>query len=289
VKPVVLALIAISLAIVLSSCGGGGDGQPSPTVLDEPSPTVLDQAGVRVVLEADFSLLPPGTDIDDAMRQIAEILERRTRAFDTGAFEIEVEGTNRLSVRLRGIGIEEARELLVKMAQLEFRKPVLNESGNIVCETADGSTYTQPYQPGLFVEDETNDIMTCPPNEEGTTGFVQWEPATGTDSQGLERVLTGSFLKANSRVVDPPPTVVIEFTGEGSLLFEQITTELVGLPLGIFLDEELIGAPMVSQPITGGNSTITGLDFDEARTLSIQLNTGALPAPLRVISIEETP
>ncbi len=270
-KPVVLALTGTLVATVLSSCGG--DGEPS----------------VRILLEADTSRLAPGTDVGDVLEGVKDVLERRVNAFGVSETEITREGSNRLSVRLRGIGIEEARELLGKTAQLEFRKPVRDDVGDIVCETEDGSTYTQPYQPGLFVEDETNDTVTCPPNEEGTIGFVQWEPATGTDSQGTERVLTGSFLKANSRVEGPPPTVVIEFTGEGSLLFEQITTELVGLPLGIFLDEELIGAPTVNQPITGGISTITGLDFDEARTLSIQLNTGALPAPLRVISIEETP
>ena len=224
------------------------------------------------------------------MREVAEILERRTRAFDTGGFEIEVEGTNRLSVRLRGIGIEEARELLVKMAQLEFRKPVLDESENIVCEAEDGSTYALPYEPGLFVEDEVNDAVTCPPNEEGMVGVVVWEPATGTDSQGEERVLTGAFLRPNAEVIDDPTILVfIEFTGEGSLLFEQITGGLVGLPLGIFLDDELVAAPTVQQAIAGGRSTITGLDFDEARTLAIQLNAGALPVPMRVIAIEDIP
>ena len=275
---VIVALIAVSLSVALTACGGQGDevqngGEP----------------GVRIVLEADVSRLPPGTEIDEALEGVRDILERRMTAFEVADFEIEVEGTNRLSVKLAGVGAEEARELLGKTAQLEFRKPVRDDVGDIVCEAASGSTYAQPYQPGLFAEDETNDTMTCPPNEEGTTGFVQWEPATGTDSQGVERALTGAFLRPNAKVVGPPPTVVIEFTGEGSLLFEQITSELVGLPLGIFLDEELVGAPSVSQPITGGNSTITGLSEDEARTLSIQLNTGALPVPLRVISIEETP
>ncbi|KKL10578.1 hypothetical protein LCGC14_2554440, partial [marine sediment metagenome] len=64
---------------------------------------------------------------------------------------------------------------------------------------------------------------------------------------------------------------------------------LMALPLGIFLDEEMIGAPTVNQAITGGNSVITGLESEEARVLAIQLNAGALPAPLRVISIEEIP
>ena len=245
------------------------------------------KGGTYVLLEADTSRLPPGTDIRDALEGVKDVLERRVNAFGVSETEITREGSNRLAVQIPGIDPDEARELLGKTAQLEFLKPVRDEVGDIVCEAADGSTYAQPYQPGLFAEDEVNDTVTCPPNEEGMVGVVVWEPATGTDSQGTERALTGSFLKANSRVEGPPPTVIIEFSGEGSLLFEQITTELVGLPLGIFLDEELVGAPIVNQPITGGNSTITGLDFDEARTLSIQLNTGALPVPLRAIQETE--
>ncbi len=288
-NPVVLALIGGLLAVTLAACGGGSDGQPSPSVVAEPSPTVLDRSGVRIVLEADVSLLPPGADIDEALEGVRDILERRMTAFEVADFEIEVESTNRLSVKLAGVSAEEARGLLGTTARLEFRKPVRDDVGNIVCEAEDGSTYTQPYRPDLFVEDETSDTVTCPPNEEGIAGVMVWEPATGTDSEGEERVLTGAFLTPNAEVVGPPPTIAIEFTGEGGLLFEQITTELVGLPLGIFLDEELVGAPTVTVPITGGQATITGLDFDEARTLSIQLNTGALPVPLRVISVEETP
>ncbi len=269
-RPAILLIAAISLAVTISSCGG--DGGPS----------------VRILLEADLSQLPEGVDPDEAMKDVAEILERRTRAFDTGDLEIEVAGTNRLSVRLRGIGIEEARELLGKTAQLEFRKPVLDESANIVCEAEDGSEFAVPSQQVSTATVDGRRVSQCLGAD--AAGQVLWEPATGTDSQGVERALTGAFVRPNAEVIDDPTIVVlIELTGEGSLLFEQITTEIIGLPLGIFLDEELIGAPAVQQPITGGNATIIGLNEDEARVLAIQLNAGALPVPLTVISVEETP
>ena len=237
-----------------------------------------------VLLEADNSRLPPGTDVDAAMEGVAELLLRRADSFGAPV-ELRREGSNRLSAMLRGIDPVQARELLVKTAQLEFRSPVLDESRSIICETEDGSTYALPFAAGLFAAVREDHIMTCPPSEEGWAGFVRWEPATGTDSQGMERVLTGGFLRPNATVVSPPPAVLIEFTAEGSLLFEQITTSLVGLPLGIFLDEELIGAPTVQQAISGGRSTVIGLDFDEARRLAIQLNAGALPVPVRVLQV----
>lgn len=284
---VTVALAAVPVALALSACGGQEDEAQNG---GEP--------GVRVVLEADVSRLPPGADIDEALNGVKDVLERRLTAFDIADFEIEVERTNRLSMTVKGVTPEEARELIGKTAQLEFRRPVLDWSRDVVCETADASTYARPFQPGLFTVNRASNVMTCPPNEEGAVGSVMWEPATGTDSQGMERVLTGALLRPNAEVIDmaanaeakePLPAVFIEFTSEGSLLFEQITTELMALPLGIFLDEEMIGAPTVNQAITGGNSVITGLESEEARVLAIQLNAGALPAPLRVISIEEIP
>src|SRR3990172_9296053 len=237
------------------------------------------KGGTYVLLEADTSRLPPGTDIGNALDGVKDVLERRVNAFGVSETEITREGPNRLAVQMPGIDPTQARELLGKTAQLEFRSPVLDESRNLVCVSPDDSTYAAPFQPGAFTEDRANSQMTCPPSAEGAAGVVKWEPATGTDSQGAKRTLTGSYLRPNASVVGPPTAGAIEFTGEGGLLFEQITGGLVGLPLGIFLDEELVGAPTVQQQITGGQSTITGLTLDESKTLAIQLNAGAPPPP----------
>src|SRR3990172_2266297 len=245
------------------------------------------KGGTYVLLEADTSRLPAGTDINDALDGVKDVLERRVNAFGVSETEITREGPNRLAVQMPGIDPTRARELLGKTAQLEFRAPVRDETGQIVCESPDGSTYAVPFQAGGFIEDSATNTMTCPATPEGAAGVVKWEPATGTDSQGVQRVLTGSYLRPNAGVVGPPVAVAIEFTSEGGLLFEQITGGLVGLPLGIFLDEELIGAPTVQQQITGGSSTITGLALDEAKTLAIQLNAGALPVPMRAIQETE--
>ncbi len=261
------------------------------------------KGGSYLLLEADTSRLPAGTDVDVAMKGAKDILERRVNRFGLSETEITVEGSNRLAVQVPGISPGEAKDLLGKTAQLEFREPSRekDESGNvtnnIICETEDGGTYAVAYQPGLFAADRENNVMTCPASEEGAAGFVQWEPATGF-IQEEERVLTGAFLRPNSQVGttpgecssdSPPPCTILKFTDDGGQLFEQITTELaVGtLPLGIFLDEELISAASVRQPIAGGNAVITGLDLDEARTLAIQLNAGALPVPLRAIQETE--
>ncbi|KKM02848.1 hypothetical protein LCGC14_1780340, partial [marine sediment metagenome] len=257
------------------------------------------KGGSYVLLEGDCSRLPPGTDCGEALEGAKDVLQRRVDKFGVAESEITREGPNRLAVQLPGIDPEEARELLGKTAQLGFLELVReDDTGDIQCQTEDGGTYAVPYQQGLFFPDPENNVMTCPPGEEGVAGLVQWEPATceGADCGEREgRALTGRLIRPNARpVADPvgcqgnPPCVAIEFTGDGGFIFENITTRLVGYPLGIFLDEEMISAPNISGPIIGGNAVITGLDsIGEARTLAIQLNAGALPVPLRAIQETE--
>lgn len=80
------------------------------------------------------------------------------------------------------------------------------------------------------------------------------------------------------------PQVAIEFTTDGAKKFAEITKRNIGKPLAIFLDDVLVQAPTVQQEILGGNALITGqFTTDEARNLSIQLNAGALPVPVKIL------
>lgn len=263
-------VIGFTVLAILSACGG----QSGPSL--------------RILLAADLGQLPAGASREEVMEDIAAILERRVEASGLSG-KLEIESTSRLSVTLRSVSSEKARELIGRTALLEFFKPALDEFRNVVCRTADGSTYGVPFLQDLFREDLASSAMACPPDGDGVSGFVVWEPATGTDNQGVERVLTSSSLNRNAEVLGPPPSVLVEFTGEGRLLFEQITSGLIGMPIGIFLDEELIRAPTVSQPITTGKAVIIVPSEDEAERLAILVNAGALPVPIRVISIAEKP
>ncbi|MBI2912920.1 MAG: protein translocase subunit SecD [Chloroflexi bacterium] len=250
------------------------------------------KGGSYVLLQADISTLPPGTDVDDAMEGAKTILDRRINAFGVSETEVTREGKDRLAVQLPGITPDQAKELLGKTALLEFRQPKLDENREIVCQTADGATFSAPYSEQTrnnFIADRATNQLICL-RPEGQSGNAIWEPATGTDSEGRTQVLTGRFIKPNGAGLDVSgtgPVVLLEFTGEGSLLFEQISGRLVGLPLGIYLDEDLLGAPTVQQQITGGQTAITGLSLDEAKRLKVQLNAGALPVPMHAIQESE--
>ena len=82
-------------------------------------------------------------------------------------------------------------------------------------------------------------------------------------------------------------TVNIQFDGRGTEIFSDLTQRIAGdqtKRIAIFLDDEEILAPISRAWIPNGQSVITGnFDREEARTLSIQLESGRLPVPLRLI------
>ena len=66
--------------------------------------------------------------------------------------------------------------------------------------------------------------------------------------------------------------------------FAQATQENVGKPFAIVLDNEVITAPVIREPILGGSGQISGnFTVQSANDLAILLRAGALPAPLTII------
>jgi protein-export membrane protein SecD len=107
----------------------------------------------------------------------------------------------------------------------------------------------------------------------------------------LDTGLTGRSLMKASIQFDQnsgnKPIIGLKFNQEGADLFSKITKENVGSILGIFLDGNLIEAPSIKEEITGGQAVITG-DFtpDGAKQIVRDLNYGALPMPISLISTE---
>ncbi len=99
--------------------------------------------------------------------------------------------------------------------------------------------------------------------------------------------VTGKYLKAAFPGVgqNGQSHVSIEFDTKGAELFGIATAKSVGKPLAILLDNKIISAPNVNEPINGGRAIISG-DFSatEIKDLVIKLKAGALPVPVEVIS-----
>jgi len=116
----------------------------------------------------------------------------------------------------------------------------------------------------------------------------------GTTTQYLPTGLTGGFVKSSELQFSSgtsggsaanEPVVVLHFNDEGAKLFEKITSENVGHQLAIFLDGQPISEPVINEAIAGGTATISGRFTPvEARELVRNLNFGALPVPITLVS-----
>lgn len=206
------------------------------------------QGGTQLVYEADMSQVD-GADRDIALEAVREVIDRRVNFYGVTEPVIQtakVAESYRLIVELPGIkDIDEAINLIGKTAQLNFKEQEASPSA----EATDEAYFF------LFTKD-TN--------------------------------LSGKHLKRSQVQFDPntgEPVVSLEFDSEGSNLFAEITSRNIGKPVAIFLDNELLSAPIVQEVISGGNAVIRGgFTGSDARTLSIALNAGALPAPVKIIN-----
>jgi len=117
---------------------------------------------------------------------------------------------------------------------------------------------------------------------------------TFTDQEG-NILLTGADVSRARRTMDTGPTgagrivVGLDFTSEGARLFEQATRDNLGQPIHIFMDDQLVSAPVVNAVISGGNAIIdggiTGFTAEDADNLANAINQGALPFGLTVVSM----
>ncbi len=101
-------------------------------------------------------------------------------------------------------------------------------------------------------------------------------------------LLTGRYLKKAEVSLDQQiykPLVLLEFNDEGAKLFEGLTEKNVGKQLAIYVDGIPLSSPVVNEKISGGKAQISGsFSIDEAKKLAQNLNAGALPVPIKLIS-----
>ena len=101
--------------------------------------------------------------------------------------------------------------------------------------------------------------------------------------------LTGRDLTKSTLSTDASGqwVVALEFNADGAKKFADLTKELVGKPMAIFFDGDLISAPNVNEAIYGGHAQISGgnsgFAYDEAERMVNLLNAGALPVPAKIV------
>ncbi len=238
--------------------------------LSQPLGGLLGSSGQRSLEVSDaggglIRLTVPQAAITERIRQTIEqsiqIVERRVNQLGTVEPLIQRQGTDRILVQVPGLqDPTELKRILGKTAKMEFRM-----------------------------------VDTTVPPDQAAQGRVPPDSEILMSAQApkIPYVIKKQILVSGGELTDAQPgfdqrsgepIVSFRFNSSGSRKFAQATSENVGQPFAIVLDNEVISAPVIREPITGGSGQISGsFTVQAANELAILLRAGALPAPLTVI------
>ncbi len=200
------------------------------------------------------ALVQRGTD---AVKQSIEIVRRRID--ETGVVDPQItrQGDSRIVVELPGISDpERIKQLLGRTAKMTFH--MLDEA----------ALPGAPPGPGV----ELLPMQDNPAEKLYVRKHVEVDGADLTDAQPGTDSQSGGW------------EVNFKFNSLGARRFADITRANVGHRFAVVLDNQIITAPVIQTPITGGSGRISGnFDAQKATDLALLLRAGALPAPLQVV------
>ena len=222
---------------------------------------------IQVVDSSRFVLTPTNAGltqaIDTAMGDATEVVRRRIDELGTREPTIIRQGTNRIVVQVPGLQDPQAlKDLLGKTAKLEFK---------LVDANADPQSLARGQAPA------GSQVLPYPGNPSGIPFIAVKRSA----------IITGDMLSDARQEFDQQtnaPQVSITFDSQGGRRFARVTQENVNKPFAIILDNSVISAPNINEPILGGRASISGsFTTDSANQLAIALRSGKLPVALKVI------
>ena len=206
------------------------------------------------------TLTPSGVDqrMSSLVTQAMEVINKRIDAIGTTEPSIQRQGSDRILVQVPGFqDSARLKEIISKTARLTFHLVYPN------------MTAQQAQAQGLPADTE------IVPSQDGGSELIYDDVALGGES--LVDAQPG-FDSQTSRSV-----VTFRFDTRGAVTFGDITSKNVGRRFAIVLDNQVITAPVIQTPITGGTGQISGnFTPQSANDLAVLLRAGALPVSLDV-------
>ena len=196
----------------------------------------------------------------DAMTSAREVVRRRIDPGGTKEVTVVGQGERRILVQVPGVEDPEALKALIgQTVRLEFK---------LVDQTADPAQLAQGRAPAG---------SQALPMADGT-GFIAVQRRVMVSGEQLVDA------KQSFESQSGAPVVSITFNSAGARRFGRVTQENVGKPFAIILDNKVLSAPNINEPILGGQAQISGnFTVESANALAISLASGQLPVKLNVI------
>ena len=198
--------------------------------------------------------------VNKAMEVATEVVRKRIDEMGTREPTIVRQGATRIVVQVPGLQNPEAlKNLLGKTAKLEFKLVDVSASPN------DLAAGRAPIG---------SQILRYPDNPLGVPLIAVHRGVLISGDQLIDAT-QGYDQRTNA------PIVNIKFDGQGGRRFAKVTQENVNKPFAIILDNQVISAPNINEPILGGQAQISGnFTVDSANQLAIALRSGKLPVDL---------
>ena len=202
-------------------------------------------------------------EVNNAMDTAREVVLKRIDPEGTKEVTVVRQGPDRILVQVPGLqDPQQLKDTLGKTAKLEFKLVDLNADP---AQVAQGNA-----PPG-------SQVLPYPDDPTGARKIAVQRRVMVSGDQ-----LINAAQNYDQR--DNRPNVDITFDGQGGRRFARTTQENVGKPFAIILDNVVISAPNINEPILGGSAQISGnFTVDSANQLAIQLRSGKLPVALKVI------
>jgi preprotein translocase subunit SecD len=192
--------------------------------------------------------------------QMIEIIRRRIDESGTKEIDLQRQGEAHILLQVPGLDDpEQIKRLLGKTAKLSFH---LVDTETSVQEALEGKA---PMGSKVL-------------------------PLEGSEGRNQYIVIKSRSLISGDMLVDAQagiymnnPVVHFKFNNIGARIFGEVSSKNVGKPFAIVLDDKVISAPSIREPILGGQGQIFGnFSVESANELALLLRAGALPAPLLV-------
>jgi protein-export membrane protein SecD len=228
------------------------------------------QGGTHLVYEADLSNVDP-KEYSSAMAGLRDIIERRVNFFGVQEPIVQTQksggGHYRLIVELAGIkDPDQAIQMIGRTPVLEFREERTKE--------------------------ETEKILAKQKEIQGKNlneakQVKNWQLAL-KDPYFKPTALTGQYLKKAELGFDPDtgrPLILLQYNKEGAKILKELTKKNIGKILAIYIDGKPLSTPTIEEEISQGKAQISGnFTIESAKKLVRNLNAGALPVPVKLIS-----
>ncbi len=219
------------------------------------------KGGMHLILKVDNEALKDDGAKNDAVLRSMEVLRNRIDGLGVGETLIQRQGQNQILVQLPGVtDRNKAIEMVGRVAHLEFR--LVNSDPAKLTEAIAGNV--------------SEGFILLNSKEESGKILVEKESVLGGEAIKDARV---DFDEMGGI----QPKISLTFNDKGAKTFADVTTAHVNERLAIVLDNEVISAPNIREPILSGTAEITGTyKIEEANLLALALRSGALPVPMHI-------